>query len=256
MSAPRPAIVPPVRCGRDSLGDHRGGSHAVRSPWRRAGVPSGHRARCDRDPHSTRTRGARAGRGGVRDHGPGAPGRSRPGAGATGGSGGRDPEGSPVRHDQQGVRVVDPRDRDRRPHDSGRRARARRHRRHGVDVERAVPAAEGPLRISPRKRRGRRPRGLRRTDVVLRRAAHGGAGIGSSRASSGSRARSRTNGRTARTSVRPRRRTQAVSTTRSSPSATSSRTRASVATRRSRGSPRCSRSSTPTARQRQATHQA
>ena len=42
-----------------------------------------------------------------------------------------------------------------------------------------------------------------------------------SRASSGSRARSRTRGRSARTSARPPRRTRAASTTRSSPSATS-----------------------------------
>ena len=50
------------------------------------------------------------------------------------------PEGDARGHDQQGLRVVDPRDRDRRPDDPRRRARARRHGRHGVDVERAVPA--------------------------------------------------------------------------------------------------------------------
>ena len=41
------------------------------------------------------------------------------------------------RHDQQGLRLVDPRGRDRRLDDPRRRRRARRHRRHGVDVERA-----------------------------------------------------------------------------------------------------------------------
>ena len=158
----------------------------------------------------------------------------------------RDPEGGPGGHDQQGLRVVDPRDRDRRPDDPRRRARARRHGRHGVDVERAVPPPEGALRISPRKRRGRRPHGLRRADVVVRRAAHGRAGVARlARARHHARgagrvgvplapARGRGAGR------RPLRRT------RSSPSATSPRTRASAATRRSRGSPRCSRSSTPT----------
>ena len=49
-------------------------------------------------------------------------------------------DGDAGRHDQQGVRVVDPRDRDRRLDDPRGRRRRRRHRRHGVDDERAVPA--------------------------------------------------------------------------------------------------------------------
>ena len=87
------------------------------------------------------------------------------------------PEGGSRRHDQQGVRVVDPRDRDRRPDDPRRRARRRRHRRDGVDVERAVPAAEGALRLPARQRRGGRPHGLRRAHVDVRRPAHGRAGV-------------------------------------------------------------------------------
>ncbi len=75
------------------------------------------------------------------------------------------------------MRLVHPSDRDRGSHDPCRRARARRHRGHGVDVECAVPPAEGALRLPPRKRRGRRPCGVRWAHVVLRRPAHGRAGL-------------------------------------------------------------------------------
>ena len=102
----------------------------------------------------------------------------------------------------------------------------RRHRRHGVDVERAVPACRrrasatgsGTARWSTTwSSTGSRRRSTGCTWSSRRR---------SSRASSGSRARSRTSGRTARTSARRRRRTRAASTTRSSRSATSPPTRA------------------------------
>ena len=95
-------------------------------------------------------------------------------------------------HDQQGVRLVDSRDRDRRRDDPRGRPRVRRHRRHGVDVERAVPAQEGALRLPARQRRADRLDGLRRPHVDVRRAAHGAAERRRSRASSASRARSRT----------------------------------------------------------------
>ena len=170
-----------------------------------------------RDPHCARARRARARRGRVRDHGAGAAGRRRPGARAAGGGRRGDPEGGPGGHDQQGVRVVDPGDRDRRPDDPRRRARARRHGRHGVDVERAVPPAEGEVRVPARERRGHRPHGLRRPHVDRSTGCTWWSRRRSCHASSGSRARSRTSGRIARTSARPPRRTPAASTTRSSP---------------------------------------
>ena len=80
----------------------------------------------------------------LRDHGPGAAGRRRP-------------DHRPVRlrsraasrwtcprHDQQGVPVRARRDRPRRPADRERRGRRRGRRRHGVDDQRAAPAARRP----------------------------------------------------------------------------------------------------------------
>ena len=84
---------------------------------------------------------------------------------------------------------------------------------------------EGALRLPPRQRRAARLDGLRRAHIDLRRAAHGRAELASSRASSASRARSRTPGPCARTSAPRPRRTQAGSTTRSFRSATSTPTR-------------------------------
>ncbi len=100
-----------------------------------------------------------------------------PGACPPGGDRGRDPEGGAGRHDQQGVRLVDPGDRARRPDDPRRPARRRRDGRDGVDVERAVPAAEGALRLPARERRGARPHGLRRAHLDVRRRPHGRAGF-------------------------------------------------------------------------------
>ena len=127
-----------------ALGHRLRRSDAVRPPrWRPGAVP-GDRARFDRHPCRARACRARSGGGRVRHHGPGAPGGRGPGPGTPGGDRGGDPEGGPGGHDQQGVRVVDPRDRDRRPDDPGGRERARRHRRHGVDVQRALPARRRP----------------------------------------------------------------------------------------------------------------
>ena len=153
--------------------DRQRGSDAVRQARRRARRLRGDRARRDRDPGSARADRRRAARAAVRDHGPGAAGRRRPGARAPGGDRRRAAEGDAGRHDQQGLRVVDPRDRDRRLDDPRRRRRRRRHRRDGVDVERAVPPQEGALRLPPRERRADRLDGLRRPHVDLRRAAHG-----------------------------------------------------------------------------------
>ena len=121
--------------------------------------------------------GPRAERDRVRDHGRGAPGRRRPGARAAGGDRRRAAEGAPRGHDQQGVRLVDPRGADRRRDDPLGRPPRGRHRRDGVDVERAVPAEEGALRLQARQRRADRPHGLRRADVQLRQQAHGRAGV-------------------------------------------------------------------------------
>ena len=57
------------------------------------------------------------------------------------------------------------------------RRRRRRHRRHGVDVERALPLAEGAVRLPARARRADRLDGVRRAHVDVRRAAHGLAGL-------------------------------------------------------------------------------
>ena len=233
---------------------------AVRTPFgrarRRAREVRGDAARRDRDQGGARAHRPRAERARVRDHGPGAAGRRRPGAGAAGGgrrgAADRDAGG----HDQQGLRVVDPRDRDRRRDDPRRRARVHRHRRHGVDVERAVPAEEGALRLPARQRRADRLDGLRRAHVDVRRAAHGSAELeGRARARHLARGAGRV-GVSARTSARPTRRTAAASTTRSSRSATSPRTRASAATRRSRSSPSSSRSSIRRGRRPPATRRA
>ena len=116
-------------------------------------------------------------RGRLRRDGPGAPGRRRPGAGPPGGGRRGHPEGSPRRHDQQGLRLVDQGDRAGRPDDPRRPARRRRDRRDGVDVERAVPAAEGALRLPPRQRRGDRSHGVRRAHVDVRRRPHGRPGL-------------------------------------------------------------------------------
>ena len=121
----RPASQPlitsvPSDC--EQLGHRLRGPHAVRAARRRSGVASGHRARLDRDPRRARAGRPRGGRGRVRDHGTGAAGWSGAGAGTAGGGRRRDPEGGPRRHDQQGVRVVDSRDRDRGSHDPRRRA--------------------------------------------------------------------------------------------------------------------------------------
>ena len=153
---------------------------------------AGDRARRDRDPRCARAQRARGRRGRLRDHGPGAAGGRGPGAGAAGGGRRGAADRGPGRHGEQGVRVVDPRGRDRRLDDPRRRRRGRRHRRHGVDVERAVRAAEGALRLQDGRRDARRPDDLGRPALDLRRAAHGAAGRAASRASSASRARSRT----------------------------------------------------------------
>ena len=96
---------------------------------------------------------------------PGAPGRDRR----------RAAEGDAGGHDQQGLRLVDPRRPDRRHDDPRRRPRGDRHGRDGVDVERAVPAQEGALRLPARPRRADRLDDLRRPHRRLRLAAHGAA---------------------------------------------------------------------------------
>ena len=64
---------------------------------------------------------------------------------------------------------------DRRRDDPCRRPRGDRHRRHGVDVERALLAEEGALRLPARPRGADRLDGLRRAHVDVRPAAHGAA---------------------------------------------------------------------------------
>ena len=140
-SPPRP-VVRPLMAGSQRHRQRR--PHAVRQARRRPRGLPGDRARRDRDRGRARADRGRAARAAVRDHGPGAAGRRRAGAGAPGGDRRRPADRDARRHDQQGLRLVDPRDRDRRLDDPRRRRRRRRHGRHGVDVERAVP---------PRRRR-------------------------------------------------------------------------------------------------------
>ena len=116
--------------------------------------------------------------------------------------------------------------RDRRPDDPRRRPQRDRRGRDGVDVERAVRAEEGALRLPARRRRADRPDGPRRADLELRRHSTWSSRRRSSRASSASRARRRTSGRSARTQRAVAARTRAGSRTRSSRSARSRPTRA------------------------------
>ncbi len=152
----------------DPFRDRLGRADAVRQARRRPRRPPGDGARLDRDPRRARARRCRAGRGRVRAHGPGAPGGRRAGAGAAGGDRRRAADRDARGHDQQGLRVVDPRRRDRRPDDPRRRPRGDRHGRHGVDVERAVPAAQGPLRLPDGQRRADRLDDLRRAHRRVR----------------------------------------------------------------------------------------
>ena len=121
--------------------------------------------------------------------------RRRPGARAAGGgrrgAADRDAGG----HDQQGVRVLDPRDRDRRRDDPRRRLEFIV--TGGMESMTNAPYLLKKARFGYRLGDGELIDldGLRRADVDLRRAAHGRAGLEASRASSASRARSRTRGR-------------------------------------------------------------
>ena len=92
----------------------------VRQARRRARRLAGDRARRARDPGCARPRRRRRRRDRVRDHGPGAPGRRRPGACAPGGDRRGPADRAAGRHDQQGLRVEHPRGRDRRPDDPRR----------------------------------------------------------------------------------------------------------------------------------------
>ena len=125
------------------------------------------------------------------------PGARAPGDGRRGAAG-----RAALGHDQQGLRVVDPRGRDRRPDDPRGRRPGRGRGRDGVDVERAVRAQEGALRLPARRRHADRPDDPRRADLELRLASTWSSRRRSSRGSSASRARTRTHGRCARTSAR------------------------------------------------------
>ena len=145
---------------------------AVRTPFaqarRRAGRQGGDRTRRDRDPRSARPRRLEGRRGRVRDHGPGAPGRRRPGARAAGGGrGGTSDRACPPTRSTRSA-PQRPRRADRRPDDPRRRPQRRRRGRHGVDVERALHPEEGALRLPAGRRRADRPDDPRRADLELR----------------------------------------------------------------------------------------
>ena len=85
----------------------------------------------------------------------------------------RHPDDRAGHHRQQGVPVGPQLDLPRRPDDPGRRGRHRGRRRHGVDDQRAVPAARGPGRLPPRRPDGRRLDDVRRPVLRLRPGRHG-----------------------------------------------------------------------------------
>ena len=93
----------------------------------------------------------------------------------------RDPDERPVDHHQQGLPLRPQRDRDGRPADPRRRGRDRRRRRHGVDDQRAAPAAEVPRGLQVRRRHAGRLDGLRRALRPVHRPGDGAADRGEQR---------------------------------------------------------------------------
>ena len=104
---------------------------------------SGSGPRLGRDPGGARARRRRAGRGRAGRLRQRPPGGHRPGSRAPGLARRRHPEHRSLRHGPQGLRLGHARRHGRRQRDPGGRVRGRRRRRHGVDVERAVPPREG-----------------------------------------------------------------------------------------------------------------
>ena len=138
------------------------------------------------------------------------------------------PMSVPALDDQQGVPVGLERGVPRRPDDPGGRRRDRRRRRHGVDDERAVPAAEGAGRLPDGQRRARRLADQGRPVVRVRRGPHGHRHGALQRPGRRARpARRWTTWRPRATSGPPRRRRRGASPTRSrrcrSPSARATR---------------------------------
>ena len=110
----------------------------------------------------------------------------------------------PVADRQQGLPVRAGRDRARRPAHPGRRVRRRRRRRHGVDDQRAAPAAEVARGLQVRRRRRARLDGARRPDRRLRPVPMGESTERVQRAARHRPATSRTSSPPARTSGPPR----------------------------------------------------
>ena len=113
----------------------------------------------------------RARRGPARRHGTGAAGRAGADPVAPGTDQGRDPEGGLLGDDQQGLRVRDPRRRDDRRVGPRGRPRHRGRGRHGVDVERALSAQAGAVRLPDGRRQDARRDGQRRADEPVQRPA-------------------------------------------------------------------------------------
>ena len=121
---------------------------------------------------------------------------------------GRHPEGGSLGDDQQGLRLGHARGRARRP-GSAPVTRGRRRRRHGVDVQRAVPAAEG-ARFGYRQGDGKMVDEMIHDGLTNPSPASRWSTRRAGRAELGSRASRRTAGRPARTSSRSRPRTRAT----------------------------------------------
>ena len=168
----RPFPTPPAR---GLLGiETAGGRHARLSHRRRRTHADRQAVGLAEEPHRDGSgwhrhrRGAAQGRyhrrpGRLRDHGSRHPGRRRADHRPTGRGQRRHPHDRARPDGEQGLPVRAERDRHGRPADRLRRVRRRGRGRHGVDDQRPLPAAEGPLRLPlrrlhpHRRHRARRP---------------------------------------------------------------------------------------------------
>ncbi len=147
--------------------------HALRPPRRRPRLAPGSRTGGDRRPGRARAERCLRRRRRLRRDGRGAPGRRGDDPLAAGLGRAGLPAGRRLGHDQQGLRLRPAGGCLRRPADPRRRRRQRRGGRHGEHVLRAVPAAEGPVRLPDGRRRRDRPHDQRRPHLDVHEPDHG-----------------------------------------------------------------------------------